>query len=68
MWDKEAQAVVTRATTGNQDGQVAYKAGEGLVGAVFEAQTPAIVEQAFDDERFNSMVDSHLDPSTRNLL
>jgi HD-GYP domain-containing protein (c-di-GMP phosphodiesterase class II) len=64
--DRERQELWTRAAQGTTEIRVAL--GAGIAGAVAKTGEPMIIDDAYNDDRFNRAVDQATGYRTRNIL
>ncbi|MEQ9409883.1 MAG: sigma-54-dependent Fis family transcriptional regulator [Fuerstiella sp.] len=68
LWDKERKEVEARPALGVKTGSLRLPAREGIVGETLRTGTAIIVDDAYDDPRFNQEVDQRSGYRTRNLV
>ncbi|WP_437204395.1 sigma-54-dependent Fis family transcriptional regulator [Planctomicrobium sp. SH664] len=68
IWDKEHNQLVACPALGVADGRLFLPDNRGIVGDVIHSRSPVIVDDAYQDPRFDQSVDKRSGYRTRNLL
>ncbi len=68
LWDKERKEVEARPALGVANGSLRLPAGEGIVGETLRTGQAIVVDEAYEDPRFNQEVDQRSGYKTRNLI
>ncbi|APZ91473.1 sigma-54 interaction domain-containing protein [Fuerstiella marisgermanici] len=68
LWDKERKEVEARPALGVKNGALRLPAGEGIVGETLRTGQAIVVDEAYEDPRFNQEVDQRSGYRTRNLI
>ncbi len=68
LFDKKAKELWSLVTTNLGKSEIRIPANHGLAGWVFQHETYTLVDNAYDDPRFDSSVDAKTGFRTRNIL
>lgn len=68
LWDKDRNEVEARPALGVDGGSLRLPAGEGIVGETLKTGQTIVVDNAYEDPRFNQEVDRSSGYKTRNLV
>lgn len=68
LWDKSRNEVEARPALGVTNGSLRLPSGEGIVGETLKTGRAIVVDEAYDDPRFNQEVDRKSGYRTRNLI
>lgn len=68
LWDKERNEVEARPALGVKNGSLRLPAKEGIVGEALRSGVAIVVDNAYEDPRFNQEVDRKSGYKTRNLV
>ena len=68
LWDKDRNEVEARPALGVDGGSLRLPAGEGIVGETLKTGQSIVVDNAYEDPRFNQDVDRKSGYTTRNLI
>lgn len=68
LWDRERNEVEARPALGVKNGSLRLPAKEGIVGETLRTGVAIVVENAYEDPRFNQEVDRKSGYTTRNLV
>ena len=68
LWDKERNEAEARPALGVKNGSLRLPAKEGIVGETLKTGNAIIVNDAYEDPRFNQEVDQKSGYKTRNLI
>jgi Nif-specific regulatory protein len=68
LWDRERNEVEARPALGVPGSSLRLPAGGGIVGETLRTGAPIVVDDAYDDSRFNQEVDRKSGYRTRNLV
>eukprot|EP00397_Hematodinium_sp_SG-2012_P022608 GEMP01023438.1.p1 GENE.GEMP01023438.1~~GEMP01023438.1.p1 ORF type:complete len:606 (+),score=104.51 GEMP01023438.1:580-2397(+) len=67
-YDEDAGELYSRVLTGSFKAPLRIQKGTGIAGHVFESGTPVIVDDCYDDLRFNPTTDRRTKLKTRSIL
>ncbi len=68
LWDRERNEVEARPALGVKNGSLRLPAKEGIVGEALRTGVAIVVDNAYEDPRFNQEVDRKSGYATRNLV
>ena len=68
LFDAESKELFARVAQGDLVSEIRFPCDRGIAGSVFQSGEPAIVDDAYDDPRFNPAVDVDTGFRTRNIL
>ncbi len=68
LYDRDNDQLYSRVAMGDNVGEIRIPASAGIAGAVFRANQPEIIADAYADQRFNREVDKKTGYTTRNIL
>ncbi|MCA9084421.1 MAG: sigma-54-dependent Fis family transcriptional regulator [Planctomycetaceae bacterium] len=68
LWDKDRNEVEARPALGVKSGSLRISSREGIVGETLRTGQAIVVDDAYDDPRFNQDVDRRSGYKTRNLI
>ncbi|MEX2479220.1 MAG: adenylate/guanylate cyclase domain-containing protein [Gammaproteobacteria bacterium] len=68
LLDAETDELFSRVAQGDLVEELRFPTHSGIAGAVFTSGSPAIIHDAYADERFNRAVDAETGYRTRNIL
>lgn len=68
LFDKETDELYSRVALGDSIGEIRFPSHMGIAGMVFTKNEPALIPDAYADERFNQDVDRRTGYRTRNIL
>lgn len=68
LYDKNTDELWSLVATGMQDSEIRIPTNQGIAGWVFQNQVPLVINDAYNDPRFNVSIDCKSGFKTKNIL